>query len=110
MYIEPPLMVEVVPKLTVPASVTLLNPIVPVTVPVPAKVTVPVPRVKVLDPLANVPPAAMFNVPPSVITTEPLFVTVVAVSAPLAPKVSDFVLLMVTEEGLLVAVPFTVTA
>ncbi len=105
-----PLIVDVVPKLTPPARVTLLNPIVPVTVAVPAKATVPVPLVKVLDPLANVPPDAIVSVPPDVITIEPLLVTVVVVNAPLAPKVSDFVLFTVTEDGAFVTEAFTVTA
>ena len=99
LMVKVPFIVGVVPKFTAPAIVTLLNPIVPVTVPLPAKATVPAPNVNVLLPFAKVPPEAMFKVPPAVIMSEPLFVKVVAVSAPLAPKVSDFVLLMVTVEG-----------
>ena len=110
LMVKVPLMVEADPKFIPPAISTSLKMIVPEIVPVPANETLPEPRVKVLVPFANVPPAAMFNVPPSVITTEPLLVTVVAVKEPLAPKVSDFVLLIVTEEGTLVAVLLTVTA
>lgn len=105
-----PCTVEAVPKFTPPANVTLLNPIVPVTVPVPANATVPLPPVKKEVPLAKVPPDTIVKVPPEVITMEPLLVTVVAVNAPLAPKVSDFVLFTVIEDGAFVTEAFTVTA
>ena len=96
--------------MTPPARVTSLKPIVPETVPVPAKATLPVPPVKVLDPLANVPPVAIVSVPPAVITMEPLLVTVVAVKAPLAPKVSDLEAFTIMVAGAAFTVPFRVTA
>ena len=56
------------------------------------------------------PPVAMVKVPaPDQLSVPPL-VTVVAVNAPLAPKVSDLLLLIVTELGALVTEAFTVTA
>jgi hypothetical protein len=103
-------MVVFEPTSTPPATVTLLNPIVPVMVPEPANATVPLPLVKVLVPFAKVPPDAMVSVPPAVITTDPLLVRVVVVNAPLAPKVSDFVLFTVTVVGAFVTEAFTVTS
>ena len=61
LIVKVPLIVEDKPKLTPPARVTLLNPTVPLTVPVPGNATVPVPLVKVPE-LANVPVAAMVRV------------------------------------------------
>ena len=72
--------------------VTLL----PFKVPAPAKFTVPVPRVKV-PLLVNVPAADMFNVPAAdqLKVPVPLFVKVVVVIEPVAPKVTTP--LLVTE-------------
>jgi hypothetical protein len=82
---------------------------VPLIVPDPAKVTVPVPPVNVPPALFVIePPFAIVKVPPEVITIEPLLVTVVAVSTPLAPKVIPSDELIVTAEGALETVAFTV--
>ena len=105
-------MVDVVPKSTPLAMVTLAKVMVPVTVPVPAKATVPVPPVKVLAPLAKVPPLAMVRVPPLVITTEPLLVKVVLVRVPVPDgllNVKDLPLLTVIAVIALATALFTVT-
>ena len=81
-------MVDPLPKFTPPAIVTLLKPIVPLMVPVPAKAIVPVPAVKTDVPFANVTPEAKLIVPPVVISTAPPLVRVpVTVIAPDAPNV-----------------------
>ena len=104
--------VDAVPKFTPPPIVTLAKVMVPVTVPVPAKATVPVPPVKVLAPLAKVPPLAMVRVPPLVITTEPLLVKVVVVRVPVPEglfNVRDLVLFTVIAVIALATALFTVT-
>ena len=104
-------MVGTVVNVVLPFKVRLLKitAVPPAIVPEPAKTTVPAPCVKVLA-FVSVPVPAMVSVPPLVITTEPLLDNEVVVMVPLAPKVNDLALLMVTDAGALATAAFIVTA
>jgi hypothetical protein len=105
LIVNVPFIVELEPKFTPPARVTLLKPTVPVIVADPANATVPEPAVKVAEPFARVDPLPMVSVPPLDITTEPPFVNVpLTVIAPDAPKViPDEVLMFKFPKVVLVA-------